>query len=610
MQIHNVYSDLSFFLSHVLNTILNDKIKKFKYNLGNVSFMLNYDPNYELPIAIINFIGLTPFNTRMSTFHKNLTTNVYLIPVLYNRNKDISLQLQEDLYYVDYSVNINCESQLHAIEIKHNLENFLPVGKLLNFLKFCSFFEIDEVFLNKYLFDVNNDDIDNLFLVHNKITDNLVYCFSTEYYPLIRLESIDLSIQDIAAATFTVTASFKILTHLPSKLLFNKPLLKDYTSTHLLKHDNIKLPVNPNYEYYLLNDDKLIYIKSSDTIFTDSASNIFNLDRSNKYVELGEFHSIFQNVHIDGKIEIHHYETNNIGVKISTYDKQFSNSILKNVEFLEDNKIKALVNYKNSFEEIYLIYSLHKVKRQVTITETNNNYNIKYYTIIKPNEVYSAVRNINKYKAEINYEETKITGYNNIVLHNSVKLNGNGEFTISNNNIVINGEIDLKSGKVNIFNILNSDLSVNTDLELIYLNVNLVFTLFDVRGSGYIEKINFDVTNTFNNSISTVSVMSNEHVSYNKNIKNILVDKINLIENNKETNIITFGLFNNINIIDDSDFSFYFTKTERLINSHTNFIIFKEFSNNQLIFTTSSKFYFENLVNVNNVYPLILKIGF
>ena len=154
MQIHNVYSDIGFFLSHVLNSILNGKIKKFKYNLGNASFVLKYDPNYELPTAIIDFIGVNPFNTRMNTFHKVLTNNTYLVDVLYNRTKDIVLSMQEDLYYIDYNVNINCESQLHAIELKHNLENFLPVGKLLNYLSFCSFYEIDEIFLNKYIFDV------------------------------------------------------------------------------------------------------------------------------------------------------------------------------------------------------------------------------------------------------------------------------------------------------------------------------------------------------------------------------------------------------------------------------------------------------------------------
>jgi len=454
MQVHNIYADLSFFLSHVLNSILNNRIKQFKYNLGNASFVLNYDPNYELPIAIVNFISLEPFNTRMQTFHRVLSNNTYLVPVLYDRNKDLELQLQEDLYYINFTVDINCESQLHAIELKHNLENFLPIGKLLNYLSFCSFFEIDEVFLNKYLFDTNNDDIDNLFLIHNRLTDSLVYCFSTEYTPLIKLESIDLSIQDITSATFTINTNFKILTHLPSKLIFNKPLLKDYTSVHLLRHDNIRVPVNENYEYYLLNNSDLIYVNKNSNSNSETAALYnnfnFNIEKNKNYIEFGEFNSIFQNNHITGKLEIHHYENGSISIRINTLiDNLFNNSFLKDINLLPDNKIKALVNYNDNLEEIYLIYSIYKTNRTVNIKEENNNYKVKNYSIISPNEIYSIVKNINKYKVEINYEESVITDYNDLNLNLNIKLNKNGEFTIDNN---INGNIDLKSGKVNLFN--------------------------------------------------------------------------------------------------------------------------------------------------------------
>ncbi len=613
MQIHNIYADLSFFLSHVVNTILNNKIKQFKYNLGNASFVLNYDPNYELPIAIVNFISLEPFNTRMQTFHRVLSNNTYLVPVLYDRNKDLELQLQEDLYYINFTIDINCESQLHAIELKHNLENFLPVGKLLNYLSFCSFFEVDEIFLNKYLFDVNNDDIDNLFLIHNKLTDDLVYCFSTEYTPLIRLESIDLSIQDITAATFTINTNFKVLTHLPSKIIFNKPLLKDYNSIHLLKHDNIRLPVNDNFDYYLLNNQKLIFVNSDfaapEYNYIDDINNlVFNIEKHKKYIEYGEFNSIFQNKHITGKLEIHHYENNTINIKINTLiDNLFNNSFLKDIELLPDNKIKALVKYNNNYEEIYLVYSIYKINRLINITEENNNYKVKTYSIIKPNEVYSVIKNINKNKVEINYEETEILGYNDLVFPNSFKLNKNGEFSL-NNNIIINGEIDLKSGKSTIYSILNSDLSINNDIVIYYLNINFVFTVFEIRGNGYIEAINFDLTsNSFNNSISTVSVINNDMVDYNKNIKNILIDKINLLEN--ENGRVIFSLFNNLNIEENTSYSFYFTKQNKLISSNSNFVLFKEYLNNHLIFTTSNKFYVEYLETVNNIYPLILKIG-
>lgn len=602
MQIHNIYADLSFFLSHVLNSILNDKIKKFKYNLGNVSFALNYNPNYELPVALVNFISLEPYNTRMSTFHKIFTDNVYLVPVLYDRNKDLELSLQEDLYYLNFTVDINCESQLHAIELKHNLENFLPVGKLLNYLSFCSFYKIDEIYLNKYLFDTNNDDIDNLFLIHDKISDSLVYCFSTEYMPLIKLESIDLSIQDISAATFAINTNFKILTHLPSKLVFNKPLTKDYTSVHLLRHDNLRLPVNDDFEYYLLNEEKLISAAPNNKQYIDNINDfVFNIEKSNNYTEIGEFNSIFQNEHINGKLELNHYETGAISIRITSYDNKFKNLILKDITLLPNNKLKALVNYNNNLEEIYLLYSILKVNRTVTIKEELNKYKIKNYRIIKPNQVYSLIKNINKYKVEINYEESLILGYNDILLQTPLKLSNNGDCIINIDNININFNIDLKSGQVTVF---------DNNVDLIFLNLNLVFTVFEIRGNGYIESINFDLTSsTFGNSISSVSVINNNNISYNKNVKNVLVDKINLIENDINNNIITFSIFNNVNILNNFTFSFYFTKSNRLIDSNTNLINFKDYDNNNLIFTTSSKMFFENFNEINNIYPLILKIN-
>jgi hypothetical protein len=611
MIVHNVYSDILFFISNTLNSILSGSIQEFKYNIGNASFVLNYNPNYSLPNAIVNFIAVNPFNTRMNTFHKVLTNNVYLIPVLYDRDKDLKLELQEDLYYIDISVNINCESQLHAIELKHNLENFLPTGKLLNYKSFCSFYEIDEVFLNKYLFDVNNDDIDNLFLIHNKLSDRMTYCFSTEYTPLIRLESIDLNINDITSATFTVSTNFKILTHIPSKLIFNKPLLKNYNSIHLLRHDNKRIPVNKDYDYYLLNNDILIHKNKIENIINYNDTYEFEIEKDIKYTETGEFHCLLENKHINGKIVIDHFENSNFSVRIFTFD-DYVNGFVKDVEFLDDNNIKGLYfpisNTNSAAQEIYLIYNIFKKNQLIKIKEINNNYNVKFHEIIVPNEIYSVIKNVNRFKAEINYEETKILGFNDVILNNNISLNSNGEFEFSFENLyLIKGIIDLKSGNINILNILNyDDLTENNDLIIYHLNANIVFTIFEIRGSGYIENIVLDINSTFNNSISTVSVINNDYIDYGKKIKNIIVDKINFIK--KENDIVTFSIFNNIDLLLDNNtnFSFYFTKFNRLISNKANFIIH---DNNKLVFTCSNLFYYENLDSVNNIHPLILKIG-
>ena len=134
MLIHNVYSDLLTSVSFFLNdTVLYDphlKIKGFQFNIGNSSFQLeDKKTQQELPFCIAILQAITPSISHPFVFHRNIMNNLFKIPILYNRTKDIELFVQEEMYTVSINLNINCESQLQALEIQHRLLNYLPLNK-------------------------------------------------------------------------------------------------------------------------------------------------------------------------------------------------------------------------------------------------------------------------------------------------------------------------------------------------------------------------------------------------------------------------------------------------------------------------------------------------
>jgi len=220
MIIHNVVSDLMLALSTYLNSFISPKIKNFQYNFANTSFVLNLDPQFELPAAIIKLDGLEPFVNHPYVFQfNNMADNIHQIPAVYNKTKDIEIQLQEEIYNVNITVNINCESQLQALNIHHLILNNNPVNKYLHLFEFISFHEIDTELLNKFLFDTNNDKLNNTFLKHNKFSNELDYCFSMLYNPLTKLNMSTIDISNISASSFQVSNSFTSLFHLPMYLI-------------------------------------------------------------------------------------------------------------------------------------------------------------------------------------------------------------------------------------------------------------------------------------------------------------------------------------------------------------------------------------------------------
>jgi hypothetical protein len=232
IQIHNFYCDLLLSIPLLIdnNILPSNYIKNYQFNIANRTFNLfntsnksnPYQPNYDLPAAIVelqdhNFIfGKRPSNIQFSTL-----TNTNQIPILYNKEKDITCYLQEDHVQTNINILINTSSQLQAKDIEYAFENILPLNKFIQFHKFCSYLEIPREFLIDIDLNPRYNQIYNLYSRLNKNTGGIEYTYGIEYQPLIQLNSIDSTISQ-TQQTFTTSISLTYQLQMPLYVVYSK----------------------------------------------------------------------------------------------------------------------------------------------------------------------------------------------------------------------------------------------------------------------------------------------------------------------------------------------------------------------------------------------------
>lgn len=229
MQIHNIFSDILISVRTLFdNFIFNapNYIKSYEFSIGSRSFQLrrNYENNFELPAVIVSLGQESyPFDVRETTvkFHTS-PSNILQTPVLYDKTNNSSLLIQEEHSIVPIDITINCESQLHAKEVEMQIKRFLPLDKYIQFLRFSSFIEIDQEFLSKNLFDINSHEILNLFSKFNRNLDRIDYCYSINYKPLLKLDSIALNITDSSQRSFQVMSTISYMMQMPEYIFSDK----------------------------------------------------------------------------------------------------------------------------------------------------------------------------------------------------------------------------------------------------------------------------------------------------------------------------------------------------------------------------------------------------
>ena len=222
MYIHNFYNDVVLSMRILLDNHLfsSDYIKSYEFNLGNRVFQLgDYETQYRFPNAIISLNDDSPaFGHRPQVYQQFRGDNTDMITALYNITTDRAIFLQEEMVTVPISVQFNCESQLQAKEIHHAISWRIPINKYFQPFAFTSFFELTSQFLDRVNFNPNSHEILNIFVKTMQNTNDIAFCFSMRYTPLIRLDSISTGISDSTQRSFATTAEFTYLIQAPVHL--------------------------------------------------------------------------------------------------------------------------------------------------------------------------------------------------------------------------------------------------------------------------------------------------------------------------------------------------------------------------------------------------------
>jgi len=148
------------------------------------------------------------------------------------------------------TAQINCESQLQANELLHQIKRFLPPGKYVQLMKFCSFLEIPEFFWSPELNNPDIHDIQNLYCRYDDTTGEVTHQFLAHYHPIVRLNSATAEISDAASRSFQILCDFNYLIQLPMWLFDGKDAEK-------VARINIGFVVSDNPTSILLDTDFL-----------------------------------------------------------------------------------------------------------------------------------------------------------------------------------------------------------------------------------------------------------------------------------------------------------------------------------------------------------------
>lgn len=615
MRIHNWYSDLllssTFFLNN--NVLKELPINSFQFNIGNSSFQLDYNPNFNLPAAIVNFENSRPSNNRPNIFQFSNRSNVSIIPILHNENRDITLELQEEHFIVNFAVNINCESQLQALEIKHLIEAAIPLGKYLHLYEFTSFLNIDDQLLVPCLFDINKHKINNLFLRHNKFTDKVDYNFSVQYNPLVKINDLSLNIGDTNETSFQIALSFEVLTPMPYYLIFPKLSAKKF---QINKFD-VKVPVNSKTYVSLLilntTDPRIkidLILQLDDTLTSKNFIFTDNISGTITYKPDQEITDIFVSGIIDNSVFkstvqlIRDLEFNTISGNIFDSKNDLIGTFTDIVIDTTNSKITSWVKTKISNKDISgrFTFDFELINKRITVKDvifssSNKDFVLHSFLNVLPNNVYSVIRDINKIKTTINPLKSKLIGYvledqTSNLFHDSIDIQPDGSFQ----DINISGILNLDSGTIG-----NLTHSINNLDQLIF---DLIFD-YQPCGDSTIERITLDFR-VKNETISSISPITLK--DYSSTLKNFLID--NIVAYKNENNRYSFKIVVDNAEINSKNFYWKFLFFDGFVtdSQRTDILLdIQKSSHSLLSFNTTESFFRDHLEMINNINPLLFE---
>ena len=231
--------------------------------MGNRTMQLpsDYKPNFEFPNIIVSLNDDTPsFGQRPSVSQKIPGFNLDQTPVLYNQTNGDVLLVQEEMTNVPITSTINCESQFQAKEVAGLVKKWLPINKFISFLQFTAYLEVSQLYLSANNFDPAIHTISNLYTKLNKRTGEIDFCYSLQYEPFVRLDSISTSIPDSTQRSFQVVVDITLMVQIP---------LYMFSDTTPGTVERIDILINPSTGFEPINDypsSKMINHMSSDIV--------------------------------------------------------------------------------------------------------------------------------------------------------------------------------------------------------------------------------------------------------------------------------------------------------------------------------------------------------
>jgi len=532
MEIYTYHSDLLLSLRYFFDNFIfhSNTIKGYQFNIGDRSLQIKNDPKFDLPRVIINY------NSNHSVWYRPYTwtrtdLNNAAVPVLYNRTKNLTLEVHEELFEFQISVIINCESQLSALHIEHLLQNKLILNKYFSIYNYYSFIEIEPQFLTPQMFNVNTDDILNLFVKYNAVRNLTEYCYSIKYSPTIRMDSIDVPIGSTDQRSFSVNLGLTVLNHIP--VYHDIPgYERRHTPIKSLKYKNVIVPNENLLISILLTDKNNIETKTSTICEYDSNGKFISpfissdnagyvqSGRVTGYIQSIEYFGIFTfnikdspiranctlSYNIKNKLYFAKLSGGAIGIitpvfiidsNISEFTGMFSgivNSIFHKFEisgtFVLDYKSYSIKDSSVSF----LNSSIPIIKYDIQPMPLGKLYH--YFKDVDPRFISIIVeKTIFKkaiFKSEDNIYEVFISEY---------ILDKGGNFLININFLDINNESisESISGKIDSESV-SVDYSTSINMELLFLVCDFELKSSIGHGSLHIERININIVSDSNYS--------------------------------------------------------------------------------------------------------------
>lgn len=654
MRIHNILSDHLLALSNYLNKdVLYSAITRFEYNIGNQSFQLDYNPQFKLPAGIVKFDESRQFLRRPYSYQFRNFGNHEIIPVLHNETKDLTLSIQEEQWTLNCTILVNCESQLQAMEIKHNIEAIIPIEKYLNMYEFTSFMTLQDFIFNPCLFDLSKDKIINLFQRHNTYTDTIEYCFGIRYNPLVRLNALSLGIDSSDSPTFQVACDFELMTPIPVAIIYPE-LPSSYLpecDALVTKRHNKWVPVG-DYDYIQIYNYHVEPNKKWRTVVTTPIVN--GLDDQTVFTQsfefIGEDNSNVINATVSGKSPS---ETTTWDVNII----HKSDPVIAKTTFFFNRKDVTLrgkitgdnisgdltdieIDYENGYFDcwfngdllgnvttetirIYIVNQSEWIKKFVDIRVVFNNskeYLTREKFIIPTKSVFDAVKDITKEISTI--KEAKITAVK--LLHKTNKVIEEVildspktlPFIFTHNTIeyLVSGSIDKDNGDTDIVLTNNDDPNLSIDYDLDQLLFNFLFNIQkDVLQNIDRISLNFSIVNQVITDINTLQLSSDINTNVNLIISEDLAPEKITKPGHAQSQEFIYKFKININgltTLEDLYWRFIFPN-KTITNSDRFEVTFvqEESTISELVFTCEEQYYRKMFANFSKTNPLFFSLG-